>query len=142
MRTRSTRLGAFGVICDGDRFLLVHQVESGRWSLPGGGVHFGEPPGNALIREVGEEVGLEVVRAELLGVHDNVYDPGDGVQRHGVRLLYRAHVEGVPRPCSPQEVDEARFFSIDDLPAPLTEWAAQAADLVGKRPHGRQDASS
>lgn len=135
MRTCSTRLGVFGVICDGDRLLLVHQVESGRWSLPGGGVHFGEPPGTALIREVDEEVGLQVVRAELLGVHDNVYDPGDGVQRHGVRLLYRAHVEGMLTLRSPQEVGEARYFSTDDLPAPLTEWAARAAYLIGDGPH-------
>lgn len=135
MRTGSTRLGVFGVICDGDRLLLVHQVESGRWSLPGGGVHFGESPGGALIREVDEEVGLQVVQAELLGVHDNVYDPGDGVQRHGVRLLYRAHAVGVPTPCSPHEVDEARYFSTDDLPAPLTEWAARAAHLIDNEPH-------
>lgn len=134
MRTRSTRLGVFGVICEGDRLLLVHQVESGRWSLPGGGVHFGEPPGTELIREVDEEVGLQVVRAELLGVHDNVYDPGDGVQRHGVRLLYRVHVEGMLTLRSPQEVDEARYFSTDDLPAPLTEWAARAAYLIGNGP--------
>ncbi|WP_425490273.1 NUDIX hydrolase [Brachybacterium halotolerans] len=134
MRTRRTRVGVFAVICDGARLLLAHQVGSGRWSLPGGGVHFGEPPAEALIREVDEEVGLQVVRAEILGVHDNVYDPGDGVQRHGVRLLYSAHVEGVPEPRSPHEVDEVRFFSVDDLPAPLTEWAARAAHLIGTGP--------
>jgi ADP-ribose pyrophosphatase YjhB (NUDIX family) len=130
MENRQTRLGVFAVIDDGDRLLLVHQVASGRWSLPGGGVHFGEPPESALRREVEEEVGLEVISSKLLGVHDNVYDPGDGVLRHGVRLLYHARTEGFPALRSPQEIDEARFFTLDALPDPLTEWAGFGAHLL------------
>ena len=45
------RLGAFAVIQDArGRLLLVHQQAPSRWSLPSGGVHFGESPIDALAR--------------------------------------------------------------------------------------------
>jgi len=53
---------AFGVSAilagaDG-RILLVRQRYSPGWHFPGGGVERGEPPAEAIVRELGEEVGL------------------------------------------------------------------------------------
>lgn len=39
----------------------------GRWSVPGGRVHFGEPLADAVVREVSEETGLEVHVERLAG---------------------------------------------------------------------------
>jgi len=42
------------------RFLLVKQIDD-RWEFPGGGLDFGEGPRECLIREIKEEIGLEII---------------------------------------------------------------------------------
>lgn len=38
---------------------------NGRWSLPGGGLHSGEEPLGGLLREVREEIGLQLRKADV-----------------------------------------------------------------------------
>jgi ADP-ribose pyrophosphatase YjhB (NUDIX family) len=61
------------------RLLLIqrgHDPHRGRWSLPGGRIEAGESPEQAVVREVREETGLEVVAGRAIG---RVTIPGDGV---------------------------------------------------------------
>jgi 8-oxo-dGTP diphosphatase len=58
------------VVLDDDRLLLIrrgHGPAAGHWSLPGGRVEFGETMVEALVREVQEETGLEVVVGDYIG---------------------------------------------------------------------------
>ncbi|GAC56025.1 putative hydrolase [Gordonia hirsuta DSM 44140 = NBRC 16056] len=61
---------ASAVIVDTDgRVLLIkrgHEPQKGKWSVPGGRVEAGETPGQAAVREVAEETGLQVVVGEQL----------------------------------------------------------------------------
>ena len=50
------------------RVLLMQRAEDGGWSLPAGGIDPGESPHEAVVREVAEETGLEVVASRLLTV--------------------------------------------------------------------------
>src|SRR5512142_3171956 len=62
-------LGAVAVVEQGGKVVLVrHSYKSG-WMLPGGAVGRGEPPADAVIRELQEEIGLtHSAPPQLVGV--------------------------------------------------------------------------
>ncbi|MBI2215749.1 MAG: NUDIX domain-containing protein [Candidatus Rokubacteria bacterium] len=61
------------------RLLLQQRSDGGQWGLPGGSVEIGESVTRAVIREVREETGLEVVPRRLIGVYS---DPSLQVVRY------------------------------------------------------------
>ncbi|MFB7513618.1 NUDIX domain-containing protein [Streptomyces sp. NPDC056144] len=71
---------------DEDRFLLVDPTYKPGWEFPGGVVEPGEPPARAGMREVAEEIGLELdaVPRLLLVDWERPKPPGYG----GLRLLF------------------------------------------------------
>jgi 8-oxo-dGTP pyrophosphatase MutT (NUDIX family) len=65
-----TDMGAVGLVIGADgRVLLVRHSYRAGWSLPGGAVDRGEPPAMAVLRELGEEVGLVGGGATLAGLY-------------------------------------------------------------------------
>jgi 8-oxo-dGTP pyrophosphatase MutT (NUDIX family) len=97
---------------DGDgRVLLVrHSYGTGLWALPGGGMHRGEEPLAAAIREFAEELRCAVTDPRHVGTLEEDY--------HGARNtahVFTGLIAGEPRP-DMREIVEARFFAPDDLP--------------------------
>jgi ADP-ribose pyrophosphatase YjhB (NUDIX family) len=98
--TGITRVAAYAVCRDDDgRVLLCHIAPSvgigDVWTLPGGGLDFGEPPARAVIRELHEETGYLGEVERLLDVGDHVFTNVDGATRmHAVRILYAVRIVG------------------------------------------------
>ena len=69
----------------------------GAWTLPGGGVEFGEHPEDAALRELFEETGLTGKVVELLivdSLHRPAHDETGELDYHSVRIVYRTDVDG------------------------------------------------
>jgi ADP-ribose pyrophosphatase YjhB (NUDIX family) len=102
-RTERTRVAAYALSNDEDgRILLCRiapSVAAGEiWTLPGGGLEFGEPPDVAVIRELAEESGYEGEVVGLADVTDRVLTDSDGGGRmHAIRIVYRVRVTGGER---------------------------------------------
>ncbi len=66
------------IIRDGGRILIARRKisdspESGKWEFPGGKVEFGESPQACLVREIREELNLEIDVGEIYDVGSQVY---------------------------------------------------------------------
>src|SRR5215472_161758 len=65
-----TALGVAALVLDAqDRVLLVRHGYNPGWRLPGGGVDRGEPPVEAVLRELREELGFAGGGATFVSLH-------------------------------------------------------------------------
>jgi ADP-ribose pyrophosphatase YjhB (NUDIX family) len=103
------------VLGDADGVLLGRRrIEpgAGRWSFPAGYVNRGEVLEEAAVREVQEELGLQVRLTGLVGAYSERGAPV-------VLIVYAGMVvSGEPRPDG-HEVSEVRRFALDALPDDL-----------------------
>jgi 8-oxo-dGTP diphosphatase len=108
------------VAVDDERLLLVRRGNApgaGSWSVPGGRVEPGETVGEAVVREVREETGLEALCGSLLGWVERI-----GEEHHFVILDF---VVEVLEPADPVPGDDA----VEAAWIPLTD-VAEMTDLV------------
>ena len=97
-----TRLGAYSICQDeAGRILLARlsalEVDVGAWTLPGGGVVFGEHPDAAAVRELREETGLDGEIETVAGIFSHVYRWSrfaDGADLHFIGVVYRMRIIG------------------------------------------------
>lgn len=123
--TETTDVALFPVVAvaliDGDGRVLVQQRPQGKfmaglWEFPGGKVEPGETPETALIRELGEELGISV-SAACLAPACFASEPLDG--RHLLLLLYVCRKwEGEPRALEASALRWVRTRDLFDLPMP------------------------
>jgi len=88
-------------LADGEGRVLLQQRAPGRamaglWEFPGGKVDEGELPEAALVRELGEELGIAVAPADLV---PSCFASAPNGERHMILLLYLCRRwQGEPHP--------------------------------------------
>lgn len=108
---------------EGGRILLLRRSDGENlWGFPGGAMEPDERAADAVVREVREEIGLEVEPLELIGVYSApefafAYPNGDRVQP--VTLFFECRVVGGDLQPDQKEVWSARYFGPDDVLPPM-----------------------
>ncbi|MBA2465390.1 MAG: NUDIX domain-containing protein [Nocardioidaceae bacterium] len=109
---------AAAVIVKDDRVLLGRRAKApfaGEWEVPGGFVERGEHPSDAAVREVFEELGIEVTLTGLVGIYVEPSARGENLQV----TVYEATTTAEVATPDPAEVTEWAWFARAELPADL-----------------------
>ena len=115
-------VGCEAYILRGGKLLLGQRKNvygDGTWGLPGGRVKLMERAGDALIRELGEELGITVFPAdiELIAVTD---DPEPELKSHHLHITFRVDIGSQePKLIEPEACSEWRWYRLSELPEPM-----------------------
>src|SRR5688572_7559130 len=117
------RPGVSAIILTPEDLLLQRRADNNLWGLPGGAVEPGESVSEAVVREVREETGLEVLPVRLVGVysspaHHQVVTYPDGNVIHYVSTSFECTLVGGTLACGVESL-EVRWFDPERLPDDL-----------------------
>lgn len=121
------RVAAY-VLCrdPGGRILLTRFVQegnpdSGSWTMPGGGMEWGEHPVETATRELDEETGLHADIGEVVGVFSRWFEAHETPRSqpgHVIGLVFAAtNVRGTLRTDFSDTTDAAAWFTLDQARA-------------------------
>ena len=134
-KTLPTLLVVCVALIDADDRVLITKRPKGKamaglWEFPGGKVGDGELPEEALVRELDEELGIDITESCLapLSFASHVYD-----DFHLLMPLYVCRVwKGTPEPRDGQELKWVRPVRLGDYPMPPADapLVAMLRDLL------------
>lgn len=102
------------IVCGNEALLVKNWFGSGYWSTPGGGLHKGELPAEGAVRELNEELGLEVKAEELV----YMYEKKAITKRHFRYYYYGFFLELARKPklkLDKIEIADALWYEIDKI---------------------------
>ncbi|OGF21578.1 hypothetical protein A2Y83_01305 [Candidatus Falkowbacteria bacterium RBG_13_39_14] len=103
-------IGLFAIITDGEnRVLLCHRTDYDLWNLPGGGMEHGETPWKGVVREMKEELGVDIEVERLVDV---------ACKPHENDIIFTFLCDIAPNQAikTGDDVDRAEFFEFDRFP--------------------------
>ena len=116
-----TILGVRALITSEEKVLLVRHTYTQGWYLPGGKVDRGETIYSAVCREVIEECGLKVKKAQLSAVYSNIkQNRNDHIALFCINDFEVLENSPLQSKQSNLEIAEVSFFPINNLPASIT----------------------
>lgn len=116
-------VGAF-ILNDKNEFLMLLRSENcknehNKWMIPGGGVDFNETLEEAIVREVKEEIAVDIKLGEIISVPNHIL-PEEG--QHWVAPTFKCKIiSGEPKIMEPHKHSDLKWFSLDNLPENLSK---------------------
>jgi 8-oxo-dGTP diphosphatase len=122
---------AYVVLRRGDQVLLLLRANTGYmdgyWAVPAGHVEKGESVLAAAIREVREEVGVEIAPADLVPITamHRTGGTGDPIDERVDFFFTASKWSGGPHLMEREKADGLDWFSLDKLPDPVVPHEAR-----------------
>lgn len=134
MKFIEPRSGAGAAIVDGAKILLIKRVkdpEASHWGLPGGKIDLFETAEAAIIREVKEEIGIDLKEPFLLCISDLI---DEEIGYHWLSPIYLfTEYSGMPMIMEPEKHLGLGWFDIDALPNPVTKAVVDAITALKEK---------
>jgi 8-oxo-dGTP diphosphatase len=137
-----TRVAAYALVEDRDGRLLLcrmapGQPGAGKWTLPGGGLEFGEAPEVGVLRELSEETGLEGRILEIVGVTNRalrIARPTGDHHMHALGICYRVQATGGTLRDEPDgSTDRTGWFTRAEIAQlPVTHLVTSALEFLSR----------
>ena len=114
-----------------NEILIVKPIYRDLWLLPGGIVEEGESPAQACVREVKEEIGLDITTGRLLCVD---YKVQQGTREEGIEFVFFGGIlaeETIGQiQLQADELSEFRFVKLAEAMELLNPWSARRMPLI------------
>lgn len=98
-----------GIIIKDRKILVCKNKNKDYYYFPGGHVDFGEKAERALVRELREELNLQVKKVSLIGINENIFKDGEG-SHHEINLVFEVKAGKVKDKSMEDHLD---FFFLD-----------------------------
>jgi len=124
---------------DTGHILCLRRADDGRWQMPAGFIDLGESIAETAVREMREELGLEVEPVRVVGVYageedQQTYSNGDPVQN--CSTFFECRITGGQLCLDPSENCAMGYFPPDALPADLApRWRRRVARALEDTPY-------
>lgn len=108
-----------GIIQKGNKFLFLKRSskeidDPGEWELPGGFIEFGEDPTKGVIREIKEEIGLDVEIVSIYRILSKEYEkPGKKI--HLIRIIYLFKTSSEKVKLNEEEHEDYRWVKKEEI---------------------------
>ncbi|MGW6197912.1 NUDIX hydrolase [Kribbella sp. NPDC055110] len=127
---------AYVIVRRGDEVLLLLRANTGymdgHWAVPAGHVELGESVVAAAVRELKEEVGIDVDAADLVPVTamHRTGGNGDPIDERVDFFFMTSTWTGEPRLMEPEKAAALDWYPLDKLPEPLVPHEARVLGAV------------
>lgn len=131
------KVGVFALIVEDGKVLLLRRYQTGTqdgmYVLPMGGHDGKEPITSCLIREVKEEINLDVQAKDLQVCHvmHRLHSMPQGLSFEQVDVIFAVKAyEGSLHNNEPDKCDELAYFPLDHLPKSLAPFMKHAIEAI------------
>jgi|SRR5579884_1387509 len=112
---KAPRVVVSALIKKENKFLLIKEKledNNETWIIPGGGVDFGESLEEAVVREIKEELGLDIKVSKFLRFHEAIF-PDFGY--HTVIFFFLAKPLSTEIKIGEEKILDARYFTWEEM---------------------------